>query len=368
MRSACTSPCYDQTPGVEKMGFLQEIGQGFAKSRLRERKESPVFVVGCHRSGTNLLYDTLLSAGGFAIYRGYLPIYKMLIPRFGDLDNPENRKKLISTWLRSKGFRRSGLDAQQLTGKLLAECRNGGDFIRIVMDEIARNQSAVRWAVYDPDNLLHIQRIKADIPEALFVHVIRDGRDIALSLRKMQGFTPFPWNRESRGLRETALYWEWMVRKGRQYGRLIGDDYVEVRYEELAMEPESLLKRLGKFLDHDLDYERIQGVRLGRLSESNSSFRQEAEEKRSSPVNRWRERLSPREVAGLEAMVGDCLTEFGYSLSLPEKQRRPGVREQWMRLVYRNYFDAKLWLKINTPAGRFASLSELELLDSAQIQ
>src|SRR5437868_4967181 len=136
-----------------KWGSFRKLGKALQNSRLRERKESPVFVVGCHRSGTNLLYDTLLSAGGFAIYRGYLPIYKMLIPRFGDLDNPENRKKLIHTWLRSKAFRRSGLDAQQLTGKLFAECRNGGDFIRIVMDEIARNQKAVRWAVYDPDNL-----------------------------------------------------------------------------------------------------------------------------------------------------------------------------------------------------------------------
>ena len=48
-----------------------------------QRKSSPVFVMGCHRSGTNLLYDMLLSSGGFALYRGYLPIYKVLVPRFG---------------------------------------------------------------------------------------------------------------------------------------------------------------------------------------------------------------------------------------------------------------------------------------------
>src|SRR5213080_1339511 len=86
-----------------------------------DRKKCPVFVMGCHRSGTNLLYDTLLSAGGFTIYRGYLPVYKMLIPRFGRLDRVQNRKKLMQTWLRSKGFRRSGLDAEQLRGKILVE-------------------------------------------------------------------------------------------------------------------------------------------------------------------------------------------------------------------------------------------------------
>src|SRR5947208_2099037 len=104
------------------------------------RSRSPVFVTGCHRSGTNLVYDTLLSAGGFAVYRGYLPIYKTLIPHFGRLDNSRSRKQIVDTWVRSKGFARSGLSAPELSAKLLADCRTGGDFLRIVMSEIARSQ------------------------------------------------------------------------------------------------------------------------------------------------------------------------------------------------------------------------------------
>src|ERR1700694_4832884 len=80
-----------------------------------ERKRRPVFVMGCHRSGTNLLYDTLLSAGGFAVYRGYLPIYEILAPRFGSLKNPRNRQKIVDTWMKSKGFRRAGVDAGELS-------------------------------------------------------------------------------------------------------------------------------------------------------------------------------------------------------------------------------------------------------------
>jgi Sulfotransferase family len=337
-------------------GKLGEVGE---MSRINERKRRPVFVVGCHRSGTNLLYDMLLSAGGFAIYRGYLPIYKMLIPRFGPLDRSESRKKIVEIWLRSKGFRRSGLDVGQLTAKLLGECKNGGDFIRIIMDEIARNQNSVRWAVYDPDNVLHIARIKADIPEALFVHIVRDGRDIALSLRKMGGFTPFPWRRSSPGLRETALYWEWMVRKGRHYGNQIPADYLEIRYEDLVGDPRRTLAALGQFLDHDLDYDRIQSMGLGRLRESNSSFRQEKEQ--CPPVNRWKQKLSRTEVAGIEAVVGECLQESGYPLMTSGEERRTGVRETWLRAVYPRFLDAKLWLKLNTPLGMLTNLSPLEL-------
>lgn len=327
-----------------------------------ERSTSPVFVVGCHRSGTNLLYDMLLSSGGFAIYRGYLPVYKTLIPRFGNLNNLQSRKNAVQAWLKSKGFRRSGLDAGPLASKLLAECRTGGDFMRIVMDEAVHNQNALRWALYDPDNVLRIDKIKADIPQALFVHMVRDGRDIALSLSKMGGFQPLPWDRGSRSLEATAMYWEWMVRHGKFFGRQIPADYIEVHFEELLREPEQVLKTLGQFIEHDLDYTRIRQASLGMLSESNSSFRGENEQ--SGPVNRWKERLSEGQVTGLERLVGTCLEECGYPLTVPEVSRRPGFREKWMRSVYPPYLNAKLWLKTDTPAGKLASLSELEMVES----
>jgi len=213
-----------------------------------ERKQCPVFVMGCPRSGTNLLYDTLLSSGEFAVYRGRLPIYQVLIPRFGRVDRLENRKKMMAAWLRSKGFRRSGLDSADLSAKVLENCRSGGDFLSIVMGEIARKQQATRWALYSPDTVLRVATTKQEIPEALFVHIIRDGRDIALSLRKLGDFHPFPWSRRPRSLEETALYWEWMVQKGCRSGREIANDYVEIRYEDLVENPHRTLKALENSL------------------------------------------------------------------------------------------------------------------------
>jgi LPS sulfotransferase NodH len=333
-------------------------------NRALERKTRPVFVIGCHRSGTNLLYDTLLSAGGFAVYRGYLPIYKMLLPRFGSLGKLANRERMMNAWLRSKGFRRSGLNAEDLTVRILEECRSGGDFIRIVMSEIGRSQNVARWAVYDPDNVLYIPSIKADIPDALFIHIIRDGRDVALSLSSMRGFKPLLWERTAKGLAPTALYWEWMVRTGRQYGNQFPSDYIEVRYEELVSAPRAALKQLGDFLDHDLDHDRIQKAALGRLRESNSSFQDEKNQ--VCPVNRWRERLSNQELAAVEAMVGEYLEELGYPLSSPQQLRKPGLREKFARAFYFNLLNTKLWLKTQIPAGRLANLEALELSNSIE--
>ena len=320
--------------------------------------------MGCHRSGTNLLYDMLLSAGGFAIYRGYLPIYKTLIPRFGSMARLGSRKKILEIWLRSKGFRRTGLDAGQLSAPLLNECRTGGDFIRTVMDNVAGAQRVQRWAVYDPDNVLHMPRVKADIPNALFVHIIRDGRDIALSLKKMGGFSPLPWDRgKTSSLVATALYWEWMVRKGREHGRQFPSDYIEIHYEDLITKPRQVLQTLSGFMDHDLDYDRIQNASLGRLSETNSSFREEGGKEEINPLGRWKERLSRGEVAAIEATVGKCLEETGYTLSVPASERARGVRLAWMRAQYPTFLSTKLWLKLNTPVGRLADLSALEVED-----
>jgi hypothetical protein len=326
-----------------------------------DRKCSPVFVMGCHRSGTNLLYDMLLSAGGFPIYRGSLPVYETLLPRFGSLEHRSNREKLLRTWMRSKGFRRTGLDAEQLSSHILNECSSGGDFIRIVMDAVAQSHGVQRWALYDPDNVLHIKQLKETIPNALFLHIIRDGRDIALSLKKMGGFRPLPWDRgETRSLVATALYWEWMVRNGRDHGSRFPADYLEIHYEDLTTQPRETLQRLGSFLDHDLDYDRIKKAALGRLSESNSSFPGEG---KINPLGRWKTLLTRTDVAAIEAAVGECLEQNGYALSLPEAARRPGLHEYTNRALYRSFLNTKMWLKQNTPAGRMANLSVLQLQD-----
>ena len=306
----------------------------------------------------------LLSSGGFAIYRGYLPIYKTLVPRFGSMENLANRKTILETWLRSKGFRRTGLDVEPLSTRILDDCRNPGDFIRIVMDAITQNQGMSRWAVYDPDNVLHLERVKADIPNAIFVHIIRDGRDIALSLKRMGGFSPLPWDRATTpSLVATALYWEWMVRTGREHGRKFPSDYIEIHYEDLITKPQDVLKKLGEFIDHDLDYERIRNAGLGRVSETNSSFREEGTKEEINPLGRWKERLSPRDVAAIEGAVGKCLEETGYALSLPPAQQARGLRGAWMQAVYPTFLSAKLWLKLNTPVGRWSDTTALEIED-----
>lgn len=308
----------------------------------------------------------LMSSGAFAIYRGILPVYQTLVPRFGSISKRANREKIVAVWLRSKGFRRTGLEPGGIASRIVNECQTSGDFIRIVMEAVAQQQNLKRWVAYDPDNVLQVDRIKKEIPNALFVHIIRDGRDIALSLKKMGGFSPLPWDRsETNSLVATALYWQWMVRSGGEAGRRNSADYIEIRYEDLITNPRETLGRLGSFLDCNLEYDQIQRAGLGRLSETNSSFRDEGAESTQQPLGRWKHRLSAENIAAIEGAVGACLEENGYQLSLPASERRSSLRSSWMRAIYPAYLGGKVWAKANTPLGRFADINELELEEAS---
>ena len=329
---------------------------------MAERKNSPVFVIGCHRSGTALLYDSLLSAGGFPLYHAAPYVHTSLLPMCGDPSVPKNREKMLQIWLRSKPFRRTGLGAEELRSKILQECKSGDDFLRITLGEVARRQGAQRWAAYDCDNIMHIPTLKREVPDALFVHVVRDGRDAALSLNKQHAAPLLRWDRE-RALFAWALNWQWTVRKGRRYGRMFPADYIEVRYEDLVEHPERTLSTLGEFLDHDLDYRRIQKTGIGRVAFPNTVWKEESNAEAFSPVNRWKAKLSQPEIAALEALIGDCLEEFGYPRTTARRSSRLDPRLNFMRLIYPPYFEAKLFLKSKTALGRLATAGRLELTD-----
>src|SRR5258708_38440027 len=107
---------------------------------MQERRHAPVFVLGSPRSGTTLLYDMLLSAGGFAVYLAESNVFNLLMPRFGNLRSRSNRDQLMEAWLNSRLFLASGLDRNHIRNRVLEECRNGGHFLRNAVGEIRRRQ------------------------------------------------------------------------------------------------------------------------------------------------------------------------------------------------------------------------------------
>jgi hypothetical protein len=324
---------------------------------MSSRDKAPVFVVGSARSGNTMLYHMLLSSGYFPVYRTEPLVFDLLVPRFGDLRSAASRRNLMRYWLRSRQLRRSGLDARQITEKVMTSVNGGGDFLLAVMEEMARASGHQRWTVWGPDNLLHIPQIKRQIPEALFIHVVRDGRDVAVALTRKEFIRPFPWDRNYR-LYVSALHGMWKVQTGRRYGRTLGPDYMEVRFEDLVLNPSETLERIGTFIGQTLDYEKIRGI--GTVRRPNTSFPEELEASNFSPVGRWKNLISEDQIARLEDLTGKFLVELGYPLSHPRRANL-GFRLRATRSLYPTFYDLKEWLKTATPAGRFVNSNRLHL-------
>jgi hypothetical protein len=307
----------------------------------------PVFIVGCPRSGTSFLYHLLLSAGGFAEFHTQMNVYDVLEPIYGDLGVPKNKAAATREWLGSKAFRVSGLEAAEIESKLLSGCHDAGDFLRIIMDEVARKQGVDRWIDSTPTNVPHMLRIQKDFEDALFVHIIRDARDVALSLDKRSWSRPLPWDRK-RSLLAAGLYWEWIVRKARRMGTILKSKYLEVRYEELVQRPRETLATVGDFLQQDLNYDRIQQASIGSVIKPLTSFEEDLKEGRFTPVGRWKDKFAPDQLIEFESLVGAYLQKLGYTLSTDAAKLNHRLSTIAMRSVYAAYYECKQWAKIHT--------------------
>ncbi len=309
----------------------------------------PVFTVACPRSGSSYLYHLLLSAGGYAEFHTQMNVFDVLEPIYGDLASRSARQRMMNDWLQSKAFQVSGLDANQIENKILQECHSAGDFLRLVMEEVARSQGVDRWVDSTPTNVPHMLRIKRDFPNAKFIHIIRDPRDVVLSLDKRGWARPLPWDRD-KSLLAAGIYWEWIVRKGRAFGKQLGADYMETRYEMLVQRPATELAKIGAFLECDLNYERIQANRVGSVKKPLTAFKEDLNHGEFNPVGRWKKKFPIEQLAHFESLIGRYMQELGYALSTSTRNGTLGIKTT--RGIYGAFYGFKQWAKVNTPLSR----------------
>jgi hypothetical protein len=180
---------------------------------------------------------------------------------------------------------------------------------------------------YGDKTPLHCQYLSAIdrlLPEAHFIHIVRDGRDVALSLRQM-------WFAPCKDIPGLATYWKTLLEETRQAGRKCAA-YLELRYEDLLSNPEHALGTVCQFLHIDfsaqmLDYWRRAPNRLkehkarfnrdGKLVVSREQRIQQQALTMQPPcldrAFRWMREMTAAEQLEFFRYAGDTLEEFGYS-------------------------------------------------------
>ena len=189
----------------------------------------------------------------------------------------------------------------------------------------AEREGKSRYGDKTPGYVKEMRRIQRVLPEARFVHIIRDGRDVSLSHLRMN------WGPETYA--QSARLWRNRIRKARKMAPSV-KHYTEIHFEDLVADTEGSLRRVCEFIDLDYDpvmldyHERAEGRlaekarELPRKNRPNQpaearleSHRLAKEPPRSDRIGMWRERMTDEEVAEYEAIAGDMLVELGYELA-----------------------------------------------------
>jgi protein-tyrosine sulfotransferase len=169
------------------------------------------------------------------------------------------------------------------------------------------------WAEKTPWNVLRLDFLWRHFPGARFVHVIRDGRDVACSLRRM------PWAKiaaadrlSAEALRECAAYWRFHVAAGRRHRH--DPRYCEVRYEDLVGDPERTVRRLLAFLELDWDDAVLDadGLHDALTQVGHADSNRPGRTIHRDALERWRVDLSAHERRIVEQSAGGMLASAGY--------------------------------------------------------
>lgn len=182
-----------------------------------------------------------------------------------------------------------------------------------------------RWGDKTPLYCKNLDTIRKALPEARFVHLIRDGRDAALSLRRMW-FSPGP------EIETQAAYWRECVLAARRSGAN-RRDYVEVRYEDLILDTRKALNSICTFIDLDYDDAMLSYYRRtpARLEEHKGRSRPDGtallthdqrvrQQKRTTLppdpacVFAWKSAMSLEEKDRFRAVAGHLLSDLGYEV------------------------------------------------------
>jgi hypothetical protein len=150
-------------------------------------------------------------------------------------------------------------------------------------------------------------------PDARFVHLIRDGRDAALSFLAMpRGIVTETWM-HPRTAADFACQWGTEVAAARRLGRRARGRYLEVRYEDLVADVEGVLRRICGFAG--LEYEPSMADYAGNVDVSAKPHQQRLMQPPTTGVRDWRTQMARSDVQAFEDVAGDLLRDLGYETS-----------------------------------------------------
>ena len=225
-------------------------------------------------------------------------------------------------------FRRLGLPREEVRSTL----ENGrpvgfADAVRMVFEMYAQSRGKDLYGDKTPLYISFMERIAGLFPEARFVHLVRDGRDVVLAyLERDKGPAT---------VAEGAFHWKLRVSRGHRAGAALGvDRYREFHYEDLVDDTKGTVRAICDFLGLDFHAEMLdyQGTSERFLAEAkNPADHQHLTMAPTKGLIDWRRSMSADDLALFEGIAGDTLEAVGYPRASERKISPLVVAWEWAR-------------------------------------
>lgn len=283
--------------------------------------DAPVFVVGMNGSGTTMLADSLGHHPLLYVFpfeSKLIPGYAQRVGRNGLLADAASARKLALEIGKGKAFwHANGKRALVLPPHEPIEPSVQGVFSALFM-HMARAAGKSRWIEKSPVNTEHIAMLAGLFENSRFIHIIRDGRDAAQSFHRRWGFDA----------EHTVWRWKKTVALGRKQGSALGPQrYMELRYEDLTLDPERYMREVCEFVAVPFD-PAVLGSSMRHMS-AHDRAGQEARIVANS--QKWKQYFSADQAVRLERLAGKQLASLGYEVSLCGDDDLRGLDRRWLR-------------------------------------
>ncbi len=281
----------------------------------KQPQKWPIFIIGAGRSGTTLLGVMLNIHPNIAITPETHFLRQALYRLWRTREGSDMVERLFE---KNQHVGEAGVSREELMSAFqVRKLKTAGTLLECFYELYAAHAGKRRWGDDTPAYTKYMRDIQWLFGRAVFIHMIRDGRDVAASV------LPLPWGPNT--IEQAAQYWKENVQKARKDGKRLR--YHEVLYEELILDTEKTLRAVCDFLGEPFVPQMMDCSEAGkaRLAEfTNATLGTEHQGVRLtshmriagpldvSRIGRWRKIFSRDDNRKFLSIAGDLLVELGY--------------------------------------------------------
>lgn len=269
---------------------------------------SPVFIVGNARSGTTLMAALLDRHSKISVAP---ETYFMLIRgifRAGSRDKRMQNAE-ITAFLDQGNIRRLRLDKKQYYGRLERTALEPRDVVGAALRQYAFQQGKARGAEKSPVHLRYVREILEMFPDCRIICMVRDGRDVVLSMQKVPSIA------KSSGTRKCCHNWNYSSKLAIRFSKEYRKSFMLVKFEDLVSRTEHFVRKVDRFVGAKFEPGQLDHRRVSRVA-FKSHMKKADSAIDASRAQSWMTEASPGEIWRMNSIMRPWLVKLGY----------PGVR------------------------------------------